>query len=117
MCYLSYVGTTKADRAMKDQNEILLQEIAKLSAQNSQLKERNSNLGEQLEKKKKELASARRPTSTSLKRPLSASSTNIKHEIEIVAGPNPRGMPATPVEHPVVTGENWQAVAQQFKAR
>ena len=99
---------------MKDQNEILLQEIAKLSAQNSQLKERNSNLGEQLEKKKKELASARRPTSTSLKRPLS---TNIKREIEIVAGPNPRGMPATPVEHPVVTGENWQAVAQQFKAR
>jgi hypothetical protein len=90
--------------------------VQSLQAEVAHLKERNKALAEQLDKKKKELAAAKRPSVTSLRRPLSAPG---KPEVEIVAGPNPKL--STHVPHPEPSGEkdtkDWFAIAQQLKAR
>lgn len=117
---LAVVGITKADRAFKEQNDAMREEIAHLQSTMANLRERNKTLAEQLEKKKGELAKARkdkdRLSTTATRRPLSASST-VKREIEIVAGPNPRASAHPhPVEEPV-SDTNWFAIAQQLKAR
>jgi hypothetical protein len=89
------------------------EEIHNLSSTVDALKAKNRALVEQLEKKKKELASARRPSTTSLRRPLSASAASAKPEVEIVAGPNHRA--AAPLDS--TSDTNWFAIAQQLKAR
>jgi hypothetical protein len=89
------------------------EEIHNLSATIETLKARNRALVEQVDKKKKELASARRPSVTSLKRPLSASAASAKPEVEIVAGPNHRA--AAPLDR--TSDTDWFTIAQQLKAR
>ena len=109
-----YVGVTKNDRALRDQNDAMREEIATLTQSVATLKDRNRVLAEALDKKKKELVAAKRhPTSTGMKRPLSAPT---KPEVEIVAGPNPRSSGPVPAP-PVNADGNWFATAQQLKAR
>jgi DNA repair exonuclease SbcCD ATPase subunit len=112
------LGITKADRNFKEQNDALREELANLQATISTLRERNKALVEQLEKKKKELAMAKKDKSSAtstFRRPLSASGT-AKPDIEIVAGPNPRhsALPHPPAEP---ADNNWFSIAQQLKAR
>lgn len=109
------LGITKADRADREMNAVLQEENRKLKAANSILREQMQGLNAELEKKKKELVTAKRLAANNAKRSGSApaGATHTKPEIEIVPGPNHRYSGA----FESTTDGNWRATAEHLKAR
>ncbi len=112
-----------------ERSEVLQEQVRKLKSINAKLTESVHTLTDQLEKKKKELALARKaattaasaPSVASLKRPLSATrDKKEKQEVEVVIG-------ATHFQHhaqvvkklPEIEqdGTNWQETAMKLQAR
>lgn len=92
--------------------EAVQEQMKALKGQNAALAVKNKELSELLEKKKKELLAARRPTLSS-KRPLSAP-VQSNPGVDIVAGPS-RPPPPVGKEEPV--DANYIEIAKKLKAR
>ena len=112
MMHLSIcTGVTKADREERSMVEAVQEQMKALKGQNAALAVKNKELSELLEKKKKELLTARRPTLSS-KRPLSAPVLS-NPGVDIIPGPS-RPPPAIK-EEPV--DANYIEIAKKLKAR
>lgn len=106
------LGISKTDRDARDDKSLidsLNEQIRTLKSQNSTLALKNKEFSDQLEKKKKELLVAKRPTAT-IKR-TSTAPTN--QEVEVVAGPSSRSN--MKIDHD--TDSNWFEIAKKLKAR
>ncbi|KAJ1428031.1 hypothetical protein B484DRAFT_396992, partial [Ochromonadaceae sp. CCMP2298] len=111
------MGTTRADKEEQGMIESLQELNNKLKAQTSAFGLKNKTLTEQLEKKKRELTLARRPTAGmagTVRRSGTAPMMG-RPEVEIVAGPSSRTSAMEPMAAPV--DGNWMEIARKLKAR